>query len=383
MKRLFFCLLIGFLLVGMFPASAAEPTVPENAARSYILMEAGSGEVLASREAHKQMEPASVTKIMTLLLVCEAVDAGQYTLEDIVTASEHACEMGGSQIWLEPGEQFTVGELIKTVAVVSANDSAMALAEFTAGSEEGFVEAMNAKAAYLGMTDSCFKNPTGLPAEGHLTSAYDIALMSRELLKHTWIKDYTTVWMDSIRDGKSELVNTNRLIKTYPGATGMKTGFTQSAKYCLSATAMRDGMELIAVVLGGETSALRFEAATALLNYGFGAYTTVNLLEKDGAFPTVLPVKNGRTPELEIEVRNAERFLLTKSQAANLNYRCELPDEVTAPIDDGQEVGVLRVYAGEEEIAALPITAAYRVEKKTYMDVVREILQVILCRKTA
>jgi len=369
------------MLIGMLPASAAEPAVPENAAKSYILIEAGSGEVLTSREPHKKMEPASVTKIMTLLLVCEAVDAGQYALGDIVTASEHACEMGGSQIWLEPGEQFTVGELIKTVAVVSANDSAMALAEFTAGSEESFVEAMNAKAAYLGMTDTHFENPTGLPAEGHLTSAYDIALMSRALLEHEWIKNYTTVWMDSIRDGKSELVNTNRLVKTYPGATGLKTGFTQSAKYCLSASAMRDGMELIAVVLGGESSALRFEAAASLLNYGFGTYTVVNLLEKDGSFPELLPVRNGRTPELELEVRDAEGFLLTKTQAANLHYSYELPEEVTAPVDDGQEVGTLRVYAGEEEIAALPITAAYRVEKKTYTDIVGELLQILLCRK--
>ena len=266
MKR-FFTLLCA-LLVLTTGAGALEVEAP-----SALLMEKETGTVLFAKDEHAKLEPASVTKVMTLLLVMEAIDAGTLHYDDIVTASAHACSMGGSQIWLEENEQMTVSDMLKAVCVVSANDCAVALAEAVAGSEEAFVDRMNQRAAELGMTDTTFKNATGLPAEGHVTSAYDIALMSRELiLNHPDIRQYTTIWMDSLRNGASSLVNTNRLIRFYEGATGLKTGSTDSALYCLSATAERDGMELIAVIMKGSTSAQRFEDAQALLNYGFATY---------------------------------------------------------------------------------------------------------------
>ena len=266
MKKLV-VLLCALLALGS-SAQALEVSAP-----SALLMEKETGTVLFAKDEHAKLEPASVTKVMTLLLTMEAIDAGQLHYDDVVTASAHACSMGGSQIWLKENEQMTVSDMLKAVCVVSANDCAVALAETVAGSEEAFVERMNQRAAELGMADTHFCNATGLPAEGHVTSAYDIALMSRELIRnHPDIRQYTTIWMDSLRDGASSLVNTNRLIRFYQGATGLKTGSTDSALYCLSGTAERDGMELIAVIMKAPTSTQRFEDATNLLNYGFSAY---------------------------------------------------------------------------------------------------------------
>lgn len=357
------------ILTGVLPVCAASPEVPENAARAYILVENTTGRVLAERNPHGKYAPASVTKIMTLLLVAEAVDSGRYSLEDEVVASEHASSMGGSQIWLEPGETMTVRDLIKTVAVVSANDSAVALAEYTAGSEAAFVEAMNAKAAYLQMTDTHFENCTGLEAEGHVTSANDIAIMARELIRHEWIFDYTTIWMDSVRDGKSELTNTNKLVRSYPGITGLKTGFTQTAKYCLAATARRDDMDLIAVTLGGETSTLRFEAATSLLNYGFSNYQVVDLLGEDGAFPERLRVVNGQQEWVDLNLASLSQILIPKSARKNLHYEYDLPDTLTAPVEKGRVVGELRVWSGENVIGRYEIATASSSEKQTYFQV--------------
>ena len=370
MKRLFLFLVMAAILLPV-GAAAAVPDVPENAARSYVLMEKDTGEVLAERAPHVAYPPASVTKIMTMLLVAEAVDGGQYALDDQVTASEYASSMGGSQIWLEPGEIFPVRTLLETVAVVSANDSAVALAEFTAGSETAFVEAMNAKAAYLGMTDTHFENCTGLPAEGHVTSAYDIALMSKELLKHEWITEFTTVWMDSIRDGKSELTNTNRLIRNYPGATGLKTGFTEAAKYCLSATATRDGLSLIAVIMGGETSTLRFEAATALLNHGFANYETVDLLENDGSFPESLPVVNGESARVGLDVTGLSRVLVLRTAKSTLHYTYELPEKLPAPLREGEPIGMFYVYQGEKLLSSTPILTTESVKGQSYGEILR------------
>ncbi|MBR4867371.1 MAG: D-alanyl-D-alanine carboxypeptidase [Clostridia bacterium] len=369
MKRLLFCLVISACFLGMIPVSATVPEVPENAAKAYILVENATGNVLCEKNPHGRYAPASVTKIMTLLLVAEAVDSGQYSLEDVVTASEHASGMGGSQIWLEPGETMTVGDLIKTVAVVSANDSAVALAEYTAGSETAFVEAMNAKAAYLGMTDTHFENCTGLEAEGHLTSANDIAVMARELIKHDWIFNYTTIWTDSIRNGESELTNTNKLVKSYPGITGLKTGYTQTAKYCLAATARRDGMDLIAVTLGGETSTLRFEAATSLLNYGFANYQVVDLLAEDGAIPECLPVINGQNETADLNLGALSKILILKSAKKGLRYEYDLPESLIAPVEAGQVVGEFRVWSGEELIAKTQITTSTDSPKQTFFQV--------------
>ena len=260
--------LMGAVLLLSVNARAVEVSAP-----SAVLMEKETGTVLFAKNEHEKLEPASVTKIMTLLLTMEAIDGGTLRYEDTVTASPHACSMGGSQIWLKEGERLTVDEMLKAVCVVSANDCAVALAEHLAGSEEAFVERMNRRAAELGMNDTTFKNACGLPVEGHVTSAYDIALMSRELmLHHPDIRTYTTVWMDTLRDGASSLVNTNKLVRFYDGTTGLKTGSTSAAGYCISATAEREGMELIAVILKGKTSPERFADAQTLLNYGFATY---------------------------------------------------------------------------------------------------------------
>ena len=380
MKRLLLFILMAAILLPV-GAAAATPDIPENAARSYVLMETETGTVLAEKDPHVAYPPASVTKIMTMLLVAEAVDSGQYSLDDRVTASEYAASMGGSQIWLEPGETFPVSELLKTVAVVSANDSAVALAEFTAGSEGAFTEAMNAKAAYLGMTDTHFENCTGLPAEGHVTSAYDIALMSRELMKHAWITEFTTIWMDSIRGGKSELTNTNRLIRSYPGATGLKTGFTEAAKYCLSATAVREGLSLIAVIMGGETSTLRFEAAASLLNHGFAGYEMVDLLENDGSFPESLPVVNGENTRVGLDVTGLSRVLVPRAARSTLRYTYELPDKLSAPLKEGEPVGMFYVYQGEKLLSSDPILTTESIKGQSYGEILRLLYRRVTGRK--
>ena len=276
--------LMGAVLLLSVSARAVEVSAP-----SALLMEKETGTVLFAKNEHEKLEPASVTKIMTLLLTMEAIDGGTLRYEDTVTASPHACSMGGSQIWLKEGERLTVDEMLKAVCVVSANDCAVALAEHLAGSEESFVERMNRRAAELGMNDTTFKNACGLPVEGHVTSAYDIALMSRELmLRHPDIRRYTTVWMDTLRDGASSLVNTNKLVRFYDGTTGLKTGSTNAAGYCISATAERDGMELIAVILNGKTSAQRFQDAQTLLNYGFSAYALKTIVPEEPLPPVML-----------------------------------------------------------------------------------------------
>ena len=274
MKKCAAALVAAVLLILPAAAVSGGPAVE---AGSAILMEKETGTVLYEANAHDKLEPASVTKVMTLLLVMEAIDDGRLKMEDMVTVSAQAASMGGSQVYLKEGEQMTVHDMLKAVAVVSGNDAAVALAEHIAGSEEGFVERMNRRAAELGMADTTFINCTGLPAAGHLTSAYDIAVMSRALLAHPGIREFTTIWMDSVRDGQFQLANTNKLIRFYEGATGLKTGFTDSALYCLSATAERDGMELIAVVMKCPTSEKRFEGAKALLNFGFANYTLLDV----------------------------------------------------------------------------------------------------------
>ncbi|MBR2489480.1 MAG: D-alanyl-D-alanine carboxypeptidase, partial [Clostridia bacterium] len=253
--------------------SAAIGQTLEIKAKSAILLEPNTGTVLYEANADERLSPASITKVMSLLLVMEAIDRGDISLETVVSASEHACSMGGSQIWLEPGEGMTVDELLKATVIASANDACVALGELIAGSEEGFVAMMNEKAKELGMDNTTFMNCTGLDAAGHLTTAHDVAIMSGELIKHDLIKKYSTVWMDSLRDGKSELVNTNKLVRFYEGTTGLKTGTTSVAKYCLSATAERNGLELVAVILAGDTSNDRFNGAKKLLDYGFANYS--------------------------------------------------------------------------------------------------------------
>ena len=362
MKRTLAVLVCAGLLV--CPAAAAAGT-PQVEAAAAVLMEKETGTVLYEKDAHAKLEPASVTKVMTLLLTMEAIDAGQLGYDTVITASAHACSMGGSQIWLEENEQMTVDDMLKAVCVVSANDCAVALAEAVAGSEEAFVEKMNQRAKELGMNDTTFKNATGLPAEGHVTSAWDIALMSRELiLNHPDIRNYTTIWMDSLRDGKSELVNTNKLIRFYEGATGLKTGSTDSALYCLSGTAERDGMELIAVIMKAPTSAQRFDDAKALLSYGFSTYALETIVPQEALPP--IPVELGTQATVQPVLGEGTALLLEKAQSAQLSQSVELVSSVAAPVAQGDTLGTLTVTAGEETVAQIPIVAGEAVERVTF-----------------
>ena len=363
MKRTVFSLLAAFALC--VSAAAAGPAV---SCPSALLMEKQTGTVLFAQDEHTPREPASVTKIMTLLLVMEAIDSGALSYDDVVTGSAHAAGMGGSQIWLKENEQMTVRDLLKAVCIVSGNDAAVALAEHLAGSEDAFVERMNARAQELGMNDTHFVNCTGLPAAGHLTSACDIALMSRELiLHHPDILQFTTVWMDSLRGGESMLVNTNKLIRFYDGATGLKTGSTGSAGYCLSATAEKNGMELIAVVLKGKTSDERFSDAKSLLNYGFSTWSLVTVTP-DEVLPPV-PVMLGVRGTVQ-PVLTSENTLLVENTLANgLTKEVALAESVAAPVYAGDTLGQLTVRdAAGNTVAELPILAGEDVGHVTFVQ---------------
>lgn len=364
-----------FCVLLLCPAAAAAPV--ECTAQSVALMEKETGTLLYAENEHEALAPASVTKVMTLLLVMEAIDSGQLHVEDMLSVSAHAASMGGSQVYLAAGEQMSVNDLLKAVCLASGNDAAVCLAEAVAGSEEAFVAQMNEKAKALGMNDTHFCNCTGLPAEGHLTSAYDIALMSRELiLHHPAIRNYTTLWMDSLREGKFQLANTNKLIRTYTGATGLKTGSTDEALYCLSATAEREGMELIASVMKAPTSAKRFETAQNLLNYGFAAYTLLEVAPNE-ALRTV-PVSMGKTDTVQPVFVSEAPLLLEKSKSINVETSVTLPELIEAPVEQGQEIGTLTVTAGEEVLATLPLVAAEAVARLSYWDIVQKMIHAAL-----
>ena len=364
--------LVCALLVLITHAEAVEVEAP-----SALLMEKETGTVLFAKDEHALLEPASVTKVMTLLLVMEAIDAGQLAQDTVVTASAHACSMGGSQIWLKENEQMSVHDMLKAVCVVSANDCAVALGEAVSGSEEAFVERMNQRSAELGMKDTHFCNATGLPAQGHVTSAHDIAIMSRELvMNHPKIREYTTIWMDSLRGGESQLVNTNKLIRFYPGATGLKTGSTDAARYCLSATAEREGMELICVIMKGETSNQRFEDAKALLNYGFSTYTLVTVAPETPLAP--IPVTLGTQATCQPVLGEGSALLLEKARAGALAQRIEMAESLTAPVAAGDALGTLTVTAGEETVAQIPIVAGETVARLTFGQVLGRLMKMAL-----
>lgn len=347
----------------------------EVAAPSAVLMEAATGTVLYEKDAHTPLPPASVTKIMTLLLVMEALDAGRIGWDDTVTASEAAAAKGGSQVYLEAGEQMSLQEMLKSVVVVSANDCATALAEHVAGSEAAFVELMNRRAQELGMENTHFVNCTGLDdepdAETHLTTAYDIALMSRALLKHDEIRDYTTIWMDSVRNGEFGLANTNKLVRFYQGTTGLKTGYTSAAGHCLSASAERDGVEFIAVVLHCATSGERFQAAKQLLDYGFANYTLAQP-DPETEIPPV-PVVLGTAETIVPVPDNDDPVLIEKGQAAGITTRVEVADQVRAPVEAGQRLGTLTLQSDGAPLAAIPLVAPEAVARRTWWDVTRSL----------
>lgn len=370
MRKTLSLIILGTLLLGLLPRVSAEGPAVELHAPSAILMEAATGTVLFEKNADQRREPASVTKVMTLLLVMEALDAGSIGWEDQVTASAAAAGKGGSQIYLEEGERLSMDEMLKSVVVSSANDCATALAEHVAGSETAFVARMNQRAAELGMTNSHFVNCTGLDdepeAREHLTTARDVALMSRELLRHDAIRRYTTIWMDTVRNGAFGLSNTNKLVRFYEGATGLKTGYTSRAGHCLAASAKRDGMELIAVVLGADSSTHRFEDAKALLNWGFANYALADPME--GVLPEPVPVALGSRESVMPAPEEAGPILLEKGQAGSVTRELELAESVEAPVEAGQVLGTLRVKAGDRVLAELPLTAAEAVPRLTYWE---------------
>ena len=354
------------------PCWGVELTLTSHAA---LLMEKTTGQILYAQNEHDALPPASVTKIMTVLLTMEAIDSGRIALADVVTVSAYAAGMGGSQVFLAEGEQITVDDLLKGVCVSSGNDAAVALAEHVAGVTELFVEQMNNRARELGMKDTHFVNCTGLTAEGHVTSAYDIALMSRELLlHHPEVRNYTTIWMDTLRSGTFGLSNTNKLIRFYDGATGLKTGFTQEAGYCISATAERDGMELIAVIMKGNTSDSRNADAKTLLNYGFSTYALVDI-QPEEPLP-VLPVVLGTADTVSAVLPEEGRtLLLEKSQTGGLTQTVELPESVAAPVCAGDRLGTLTVSREGTVALAIPIVAGETVERLTWGETVTRMLR--------
>ena len=376
-KRMLAIFVLLVLLAGaLLPAvRAAELDLP---APSYVLMERSTGEVLLEHNAHERLRPASVTKVMTLLLIMEALDDGRIGWDDMVQTSAAAAAKGGSQIYLEENEQLPLEEMLKSIVVSSANDCACAMAEHIAGSEAAFVEMMNARAEQLGMTDTHFVNCTGLDDEPeaaeHLTTAYDIALMSRELLGHEGIKKYTTIWMDTVRDGQFGLSNTNKLVRFYDGTTGLKTGYTSAAGHCLSASAERNGMELIAVVLHCASSTDRFESAKALLNYGFSNYALVT--PEPGELPAV-PVTLGTAAEITPVLADETPILIDKALAAGVETRVCVDKSVTAPVEAGQTLGTLTITSGGQTIAERDLVAPEAVGALRWGDVYLQMLRAL------
>ena len=369
MKRIGWITVV-LVMVGLLMAQPAMAVELDIKGKSGLLMDVATGTVLYEKNAHEPLAPASVTKVMTMLLIMEAIDSGKIGWDDTVTASETAAAKGGSQIYLKAGETMSVSDMVKSIAVSSANDCACAMAEHLAGSEAAFVEMMNARAKELGMNDTNFVNCTGLDdgaeAANHRTSAYDIALMSRELLKnHPDIKKFTTIWMDTVRNGAFGLSNTNKMVRFYNGATGLKTGFTSGAGYCLSASAQREGMELIAVVMGSETSADRFNACKAMLDYGFANFA---LVTADTEQKMEVPVKLGKEKAVSLEPGAEPQMLIDKAQKSAVTTQVTLDASVTAPVSKGQRLGTLTVKAGEQVLAQVPLVAKEAVERLSFGD---------------
>ena len=377
MKRFLAFFLSVILIFSCCIASFAADFVPKVSSKSLLLMEASSGKILYENNSHESLPPASVTKIMTMLLICEALENGSITLDTVITASEYAKSMGGSTIFLDTNEKMTLNDLLKGIAVASANDACVAVAEHMCGSVEAFAEKMNSRAKELGMKDTHFVNCNGLDTENHYTSAYDIAIMSRELLKHKMIEKYTTIWMDTLRNGKFQLSNTNKLIRFYKGANGLKTGSTSGAGCCISATAKRDGMQLIAVVMGANNSKDRFSAASELLNYGFANYATSSFGEK-GAEVCDIPVKNGKEDFIIAKTKSPTSIVMDKSKKDDVKIRLAIPDFLNAPIKKGDVIGELIMTLDGETLCKTELISDRNVKKKSASDYFIELLRGIL-----
>ena len=351
------------------------------ASKSAVLMDASTGKVLYEKNSHQKLPPASVTKVMTLLLICEALEDGKIKEDDDVQISENAASMGGSQIFLEPGEIQKVDTLIKSIAVASANDACVAMAERVGGSMEEFVDLMNKRAKELGMNDTNFVNTNGLPIDNHYTSAYDIALMSKELLSHKKISKYLTTWMDEVVVGKKQakigISNTNKLVKHYSGATGVKTGFTQQAKYCLSASAMRNNTHLIAVTLCAETSPIRFKDATNLLNYGFANYESVKICGANDKVATV-KFEKGEEENVDLVAKDDLSVLIKKGDKKDFQKKVEIKQDLKLPIKKNTELGVVKVYRGKELVGETKIINSEDINKASYLQMLRRIVDNLL-----
>ncbi len=347
-------------------AAIADASALNLGGKSIILIEETTGKVLYERDADIKMPPASITKIMTLLLTMEAMENGKFTLETQVTCSDHAASMGGAQIWLKEGEQMSVDDIIKAVCIKSANDAAVVLAELVGGSEDGFVNMMNARASELGMKNTTFKNASGLDADGHLSTARDISIMSRALMRHEKIFEYTRIWMDTLRGGQTELVNTNKLIRFYKGATGLKTGTTDGAGSCLSATAERDGLSLIGVVMGFEDSKTRNAAARKLLDFGFANYEIVTP-EISEEIPKTLSVKGGMNESVTLRNEPVPSVLTEKNNKGKIESRLSIENELAAPVKEGQTVGKVDIYVNDKLYASYGVEAAETVKEMTFL----------------
>ncbi len=366
-QKRFFAILLSMSLLFSTCLNATALGEDDISSPAAVLMDAKSGKILFEKNAHEQRPCASITKVMTLLLVMEALDSEKIHLDDVVTASAHAASMGGSDIWLEEGEQMSVDDMIKATAVASANDAAVALAEFVSGTEEDFVAAMNQKAKDLGMKDTVFKNCNGLDEEGHITSAYDVALMSRELIRHKKIFDYTSIWLDSLRGGETQIVNTNKLLRTYKGITGLKTGTTGDAGSCITATAERNGVSLIGVILGADSGTARFKDAATLLDFGFANFETVDLSLSEDLYPVT--VEGGMEDEVEVVCDDSASLTLPKGEKDKVKRTVTIEESVPAPVTKGDKVGTISFTLNDEEVASFDILAADDVEQKTFTSV--------------
>ena len=377
--------LIMAILIAIMPMNlsfANEDNAPLSvSSKSAILMDVGSGQILYEKNAHYKLPPASVTKVMTMLLICEALDSGKITLDDSVQISDNAASMGGSQIFLEAGEVQKVDTLLKGIAVASANDGCVAMAEYIGGSVESFVEMMNAKAKELNMKDTNFVNTNGLPVDNHYTSAHDIAIMSRELLKHDVISKYLTTWMDQVVVGKKQitvgLANTNKLIKHYQGATGVKTGFTQQAKYCLSASAKRGDTHLVAVTLGAETSPERFKDATSLLNFGFANYESVKLCSKNDNIAT-LTLDKADEQKINLVAKEDLSVLIKKGGNKDFTRKIKVNENPTIPIKKGTNLGYVEIYQGKTLVGKVDLVNTKDIQKASYLKMLQRVIDEML-----
>lgn len=378
-KKLSLTLVIAivFTSIPLFCAEVNAVTEETVTAPSAILMESSSGKVLFEKNPHEQRPCASITKVMTMLLVCEAIDNGKLSLDDTITASAHAASMGGSDIWLEEGETMSADDMIKATVVASANDAAVALAEHLCGSEEVFVQKMNEKANQLGMKDTVFKNCNGLDEDGHITSAYDVAVMSRELMKHEMIFDYTSIWLDNLRDGKTQIVNTNKLLKTYKGITGLKTGTTNDAGCCMAASATRGDMSLVAVVLGCNSGKERFSDAAALLDYGFANFSVTQLKAPDD-LPKTIKVENGMQKNIGIGCDINSSIVLDKNSGSKIVSKIDLPESIEAPVASGQKLGTVTYSLNGKAVKNFEITALQHAEQISFASVFSVLLNSII-----